>query len=65
MALIELDNIAKLYQEGNQQVVALDNLSLQFEAGEFAVLAGMLSDIDVPVDEKVLIGLHTGDDSGG
>ncbi|PLX71250.1 MAG: macrolide ABC transporter ATP-binding protein [Desulfuromonas sp.] len=40
MALIELDNIAKLYQEGNQQVVALDNLSLQFEAGEFAVLAG-------------------------
>ncbi|MDT8442309.1 MAG: ABC transporter ATP-binding protein [Desulfuromonadales bacterium] len=40
MTLIELHNVSKIYPEGNRQVAALDGLSLNFAAGEFAVLAG-------------------------
>lgn len=40
MALIELKAVSKIYPLGNQQVVAVADLSLQIAAGEFTVLAG-------------------------
>jgi len=40
MPLIELKAVSKIYPLGNQQVVAVDDLSLQIGAGEFTVLAG-------------------------
>ncbi len=40
MALIELTDVTKIYPLGNQQVVAVNNFTLQIEAGEFCVLAG-------------------------
>jgi putative ABC transport system ATP-binding protein len=40
MPLIELKDVSKIYPLGNQQVVAVADLSLQIEAGEFTVLAG-------------------------
>ncbi len=40
MPLIELKNVSKIYRLGSQSVTALSELSLLFEAGEFAVLAG-------------------------
>lgn len=40
MPLIDLKSVSKIYPLGNQQVVAVAELSLQIEAGEFTVLAG-------------------------
>ncbi len=40
MALIELKNVTKTYQLGNQLIPALRDLTLSFEEGEFTVLAG-------------------------
>lgn len=40
MPLIELKNVSKIYRLGSQEIPALTDLSLTFDAGEFAVLAG-------------------------
>ncbi|MCK4509058.1 MAG: ABC transporter ATP-binding protein [Desulfuromonadales bacterium] len=40
MSLIELKNVSKIYRLGSQEIPALTDLSLTFEAGEFTVLAG-------------------------
>jgi putative ABC transport system ATP-binding protein len=40
MSLIALKSVSKIYPLGNQQVVAVEDLSLEIEAGEFTVLAG-------------------------
>ena len=40
MSLIKLKNVSKIYRLGSQEVPALTDLSLAFDAGEFAVLAG-------------------------
>jgi putative ABC transport system ATP-binding protein len=40
MSLIELKNVSKIYRTGNLEVPALTDISLSFDAGEFAVLAG-------------------------
>lgn len=40
MALIELKNVSKIYPLGSQEVVAVDDFSLEVEAGDFCVLAG-------------------------
>jgi putative ABC transport system ATP-binding protein len=40
MALIELKKVSKTYHLGSQEIPALTDLSLSFDAGEFAVLAG-------------------------
>ena len=40
MALIELKAVSKTYRLGSQEIPALRDLSLSFDAGEFAVLAG-------------------------
>ena len=40
MSLIKLKNVSKVYRLGNQKIPALTNVSLNFDEGEFAVLAG-------------------------
>ena len=40
MSLIHLQNVGKNYRLGTQEIPALTDLTLTFEAGEFAVLAG-------------------------
>ncbi|RKZ90500.1 MAG: ABC transporter ATP-binding protein, partial [Gammaproteobacteria bacterium] len=40
MSLIELKNVSKIYRLGSQKIHALTDLSLTFDEGEFAVLAG-------------------------
>jgi len=40
MSLIHLQNVGKIYRIGTQEIPALTDLTLTFEAGEFAVLAG-------------------------
>ena len=40
MSLIELKSVSKVYRLGSQEIPALTDLSLSFDAGEFAVLAG-------------------------
>ncbi len=40
MSLIELQNVSRIYRLGNQEIRALTDVSLTFEAGEFAVFAG-------------------------
>ncbi len=40
MPLIEMQKVSKIYPLGNQQVVALHEVDLTIEAGEFTVLAG-------------------------
>ena len=40
MAIVELKNISKIYQQGDVQVKAVDNVSLSIDKGDFAVLCG-------------------------
>lgn len=40
MALIELQNVTKRYQIGEQEIVALDGIDLQIEQGEYAAIIG-------------------------
>jgi putative ABC transport system ATP-binding protein len=40
MALIELKNIAKKYEDGGEPTVALDGVSLNIEKGEFVAIMG-------------------------
>lgn len=39
-AIVELDEICKIYQQGKLQVTAVDHLSLKIEPGEFSTLYG-------------------------
>ena len=66
MSLIELLNVSKIYRHGSQEIPALTDLSLSFEAGEFAVLAGpsgsgkttalnLIGCLDRPTTGKVLV----------
>ncbi|MCR8853979.1 ABC transporter ATP-binding protein [Lysinibacillus fusiformis] len=40
MSGIQLENVSKLYQQGENQVLALDNISLTVEQGEFIAVIG-------------------------
>ena len=40
MALVELRNVSKIYHLGGEQIRALDDLSLDIEAGEFISIIG-------------------------
>jgi multiple sugar transport system ATP-binding protein len=40
MATLELDSLTKVYQDGDEQVVAVDDVSVSIEDGEFIVVVG-------------------------
>ena len=40
MSLVELRNVSKIYQLGDEEIRALDNISLDIEAGEFISIIG-------------------------
>lgn len=40
MSGIQLENVSKLYQQGENQILALDNISLTVEQGEFIAVIG-------------------------
>jgi putative ABC transport system ATP-binding protein len=40
MSLVRIDGVTKTYQLGEQQVVALDNITLSFDEGVFLAIAG-------------------------
>lgn len=40
MALVELEDVEKVYRLGDQQIRALDRISLTIEAGEFVAITG-------------------------
>src|SRR5690349_19261827 len=40
MALVELRNVSKIYRLGEEEIRALDNISLDIEAGEFISIMG-------------------------
>jgi putative ABC transport system ATP-binding protein len=69
MSLIELKNVSKIYHLGSQEILALSDLSLTFDAGDFAVLAGpsgsgkttalnLIGGLDRPSAGKVIVGKH-------
>ena len=40
MALVELKNVSKIYQVGDEEIRALDNITLDIESGEFISIIG-------------------------
>jgi multiple sugar transport system ATP-binding protein len=40
MASLELDSLTKVYQDGNEEIVAVDDVSLSIDDGEFVVVVG-------------------------
>src|SRR3569832_1377345 len=40
MSLVELRNVSKIYQLGDEEIRALDNISLDIQAGEFISIIG-------------------------
>ena len=66
MAILEIKNLTKKYGEGDTTVVALDNVSLSVEKGEFTAITGtsgsgkstlinMIGGIDNPTSGQVII----------
>ncbi len=66
MNIIEITNLHKIYNESEVNVHAVNNVSLNFKAGEFAAIVGpsgsgkstllnMLGGLDEPTDGKILI----------
>lgn len=66
MSLVRVENVTKEYQLGEQQVVALDNITVSFDEGVFLAIAGpsgsgkttllnIIGCIDVPTQGKVFI----------
>lgn len=67
MSLIELHNLSKTYGAGNNVVIALKDLNLSFEKGEFTAIVGssgsgkstllhILGGLDTPTEGYVLVG---------
>ncbi len=65
MALLETQQVSKIYQMGSTEVAALDNVSMAVEAGEFVAIQGtsgsgkstllnMLGGLDHPTSGEVL-----------
>ncbi|TKX52197.1 ATP-binding cassette domain-containing protein, partial [Halorubrum sp. SS7] len=40
MATLELDSITKTFQDGDEEIVAVDDVSLSIDDGEFLVVVG-------------------------
>lgn len=66
MEIIRTENLTKIYGSGENQVVALDNVSLSVEKGEFLAIIGasgsgkstllhILGGVDVPTSGKVYV----------
>lgn len=66
MEILRCEGIKKIYGEGNSRVVALDNVDLSVEKGEFVAVAGasgsgkstllhILGSVDRPTEGKVVI----------
>ncbi len=66
MEILRCEGIKKVYGEGNSRVVALDNVDLSVEKGEFVAVAGasgsgkstllhILGSVDRPTEGKVVI----------
>ena len=66
MKLLEIVNVSKIYGKGENQVAALDNVSLSVEKGEFVAITGssgsgkstllhMIGGVDVPTNGKVYL----------
>ncbi len=66
MAIIETKNLSRLYQDGDSTIHAVDNVSLQIEAGEFTAIVGpsgsgkttllnLIGGLDTPSEGEVII----------
>lgn len=66
MEILKCENVRKVYDSGNNQVVALDHINLSVQKGEFVAIVGasgsgkstllhILGSVDKPTDGKVLI----------
>jgi len=66
MELLRIENLSKVYGKGESQVIALDNVSLSIEKGEFVSIIGssgsgkstllhIIGGVDVPTDGKVFL----------
>ena len=66
MELLRVENLSKVYGKDENQVIALDNVSLSIEKGEFVAIIGssgsgkstllhIIGGVDVPTDGKVYL----------
>lgn len=66
MELLKIENLCKVYGKGENQVTALDNVSLTIEKGDFTAIIGssgsgkstllhMIGGVDVPTSGKVFL----------
>ena len=66
MEILKVENLTKIYGEGNNKVVALDNVSFSVEKGEFLAIVGasgsgkstllhLLGGVDKPTKGKVFV----------
>lgn len=66
MEFLKLENLCKVYGKGENQIRALDNVSLTIEKGEFTAIIGssgsgkstllhMIGGVDVPTDGKIYL----------
>lgn len=66
MEILKVENLTKVYGNGNNQVVALDNVSFSVEKGQFVAIIGpsgsgkstllhLLGGVDIPTAGKVFV----------
>ena len=66
MAIVEFKNVSRVYQSGDHQQKALDNVSMKLEEGKFVVVLGpsgagkstllnLLGGLDSPTDGKIFV----------
>ena len=66
MAIVEFKNVSRVYQSGDHQLKALDNVSMKLDEGKFVVVLGpsgagkstllnLLGGLDSPTDGKIFV----------